>query len=459
MSFITNTFVYYPISFILWVWHKVFSFLGGLIPGVDSPESNGLLWVLAVVFLVITLRIILFWPAAKQIRFSRKMQAMQPQMKALQKRYKNDRQKLAEETRKLQKKEGFNPVLGCLPMFIQIPVFLGLFHVLRSFNRMGEAFGQLGMTAEETRNVGNYMFNAEEVRQFLDARLFGTPLSAFIAQAEEQFTAFVEPGAPIDFERWNIWVVAVPLMIISAVAIHFNARLTISRQTAEAAANPQARIMNQLMLWVFPIGIVVTGAFWPLAILVYMVVNNLWTFGQQHFLYGKMDLEEEAVRVERHEARAALAPKVGAKPVNPKKSGRKGGAPAGPVSSATPETDAAKQSDTATAATALVEADTPDSPSVRRPGFFSSIIASMKKGVAGVSQDETSSKVTADGTSSDVLEQRTDEVADAVVSGAESPGSVEKASISHGGAKSGQPGTSKPAPGQRPQGKKKKKKK
>ncbi|MDV8000099.1 membrane protein insertase YidC [Rhodococcus sp. IEGM 1408] len=323
MSFITNPLVYYPISGILWFWHKILTFVGGLLPWVDAPDSNGVIWALSVIFLVVTLRIMLFWPAAKQIRFSRKMQEMQPRMKELQKRYKNDREKLATETRKLQKAEGFNPVLGCLPMFIQIPVFLGLFHVLRSFNRMGEQFGALGMTAEETRNTGNYVFNADEVQSFLDARLFGAPLSSFISQPVEQFQAFVDPGSVLDFERWNIILVAIPLMIVSAVTTHLNARISLSRQSPEAAANPQAKIMNQLMLWAFPIGILVTGAFWPMAILVYMVTNNLWTLGQQYYLFEKMAKEDDAAALLRREEQKSLAPRVGVKPTKPKKT--KGG--------------------------------------------------------------------------------------------------------------------------------------
>ncbi|MBB1029821.1 membrane protein insertase YidC [Dietzia sp. SLG310A2-38A2] len=319
MSFITDPLVYYPISGILWFWHKIFAFLGGFLPWVESPDSSGAIWALSVIFLVVTLRILLFWPAAKQIRFSRKMQEMQPRMKELQKRYKNDREKLATETRKLQKSEGFNPVLGCLPMFIQIPVFLGLFHVLRSFNRMGNNFGALGMTAEETRNTGNYVFNADEVQSFLDARLFGAPLSSFISQPIEQFQAFVDPGAALDFERWNIIIVAIPLMIVSAVTTHLNARISLSRQSPEAAANPQAKIMNQLMLWAFPIGILVTGAFWPMAILVYMVTNNLWTLGQQYYLFEKMAKEDDVAALKRREEQKSLAPRVGVKPVNPKR--------------------------------------------------------------------------------------------------------------------------------------------
>ena len=201
---------------------------------------------------------------------------------------------------------------------------------------MGENFGALGMTAEETRTTGNYVFNADEVQSFLDARLFGAPLSSFISQPVEQFQAFVEPGALLDFERWNIILVALPLMIVSAVTTHFNARVSLSRQSPEAAANPQAKIMNQLMLWAFPIGILVTGAFWPMAILVYMVTNNLWTLGQQYYLYEKMAKEDDAAALQRREEQKALAPRVGVKPTNPKK---KRGAASGTAVAVPPAVD------------------------------------------------------------------------------------------------------------------------
>ena len=319
MSFITDNLIYIPISAIMWFWHKVFAWVGGAIPGVDDPESNGLIWVLSVVFLVVTLRVILFYPMARQLRFSRKMQSMQPRMQEIRKRYKNDQQKMAQEMRALQKKEGFNPLLGCLPALLQIPVFLGLFHVLRSFNRMGSAFGALGMTAEETRTTGNYVFSPEDVQNFLDARVFGAPLSSFISQSVDQFAAFVNPGEPLDFSRTIIIIIAVPLMIVSSLMTHLNAKQSFSRQPLDRS-NSQAVIMRQMMLWVFPIGILVTGAFWPIAILVYMVTNNVWTYGQQHFLFAQMDREDSAKEEVAREKRNALAPKVGVKPVNPKKS-------------------------------------------------------------------------------------------------------------------------------------------
>jgi YidC/Oxa1 family membrane protein insertase len=247
------------------------------------------------------------------------MQELQPEIKALQKKYANDRQKMALEMQKLQREHGFNPLMGCLPVLAQAPVFIGLFHVLRSFNRTGTGFGQLGLTAEENANTPNYAFSVDEVQSFLSARIFGAPISAFITQPQEQLQAFAEwGGVPT---RMEIAVVAVPLMVIASIATHFNSRASVARQSAAAAANPQAAIMNKLALYVFPLGVLVGGPFLPIAILLYWVSNNMWTYGQQHLVFGKIEKEEEAKKAAAAEKRAANAPKPGAKPVNVKKKG------------------------------------------------------------------------------------------------------------------------------------------
>lgn len=128
-------FIYWPISAILWFWHKVVSF-------VLNPDS-GLSWVLAIILLTFTIRALLVKPTVNQMRSMRKMQEVQPLMQEIRNKYKNDQQKMLEETRKIQKDMGVNPIAGCLPMLVQIPVFIGLFHVLRSFNRTGTGAGQL----------------------------------------------------------------------------------------------------------------------------------------------------------------------------------------------------------------------------------------------------------------------------------------------------------------------------
>ncbi|NKY36291.1 membrane protein insertase YidC [Nocardia speluncae] len=301
--------IYYPVSWILWFWHRVFGFAFG--------ADNGLSWALSVVFLVFTLRLVLYKPFVRQVRTTKQMQELQPQIKELQKKYKNDRQKMALEMQKLQKDHGFNPLMGCLPILAQVPVFLGLFHVLRSFNRTGTGFGQLGMDPYTNAHTPNYVFNVDDVQSFLSARIFGAPISAFITAPYEELQAFADYGGTPS--RVSIAAVAIPLMVIAAVATHFNARASVARQSAEAAANPQAAIMNKLALWVFPFGVLIGGPFLPIAVLLYWVSNNIWTYGQQHLVFGRMAKEDEAKKQAKLEKQAQNAPKPGAKPVDTRK--------------------------------------------------------------------------------------------------------------------------------------------
>ena len=311
-------FIYWPVSWIMWVWHWVFDHITP-----NTPGGNGIAWALSVIFLVFTLRAILYKPFVKQIRTTKKMQEINPQLQAIRKKYAKDRVKMTEEMQKLQKEHGFNPLLGCLPMLLQIPVFIGLFHVLRSFNRMATGMGQLHMTAEQTRSTGNYAFSAEQVRNFLDSRLFGVPLSSYITEPTTEFQAFVEKGNAIDFTRMNIAIVVIPMMIIASIATHMNSRASVARQPEAALENPQTRMMNMLALYVFPLGILVTGPFFPVAILLYWMSNNIWTYGQQHIVFGRIAKEEEEARLAKQEKLKANAPKPGARPDRAKKN--KGG--------------------------------------------------------------------------------------------------------------------------------------
>lgn len=300
-------FIYYPVSWILWVWHRVF----GAVLGPD----NGFAWALSVIFLVFTLRLLLYKPFVKQVRTTRQMQELQPQIKELQKKYKNDRQRQATEMQKLQREHGFNPLMGCLPVLAQAPVFLGLYHVLRSFNRTGTGFGQLGLTPDVNRTLPNYAFSVDDVNSFLDARIFGAPISAMVSMPAEVMQGFVNDDLGLGMpSRAAILAVSIPLMIVASIATHFNARASVQRQTPVMKENPQTQIMNRLSLWIFPLGVLAFGAFLPIAILLYWVANNVWTYGQQHLVFGRMEKEEAEKKRVALEKKADNAPKPGAKP-------------------------------------------------------------------------------------------------------------------------------------------------
>lgn len=274
--------VYYPISAVLWLWHRVF----GALLGAD----NGFAWALSVVFLVFTVRAVLLWPGIVSARTGRRLQKMRPELEALRTKHGKDTQKLALETQKLQREHGVRPLLGCLPALVQIPVFFGLYHVLRSFNRTGTGVGQLGLTPEQNATTANYLFSAHDVQSFLSARLFGAPISVAMSSSDTVLASFGQFGGVPSLA--TIAAVAVPLMLIACLATHINARFSIRHQTADPSNAMQADLMRKLMLWVMPVGSVVAGPVLPIAILLYWVANNIWTYAQQHLVHAVLEREE-----------------------------------------------------------------------------------------------------------------------------------------------------------------------
>ena len=117
-----------------------------------------------------------------------------------------------------------------------------------------------------------------------------------------------------EFNRGAVIGVGLPVMIMAGIATHFNSRASIARQSPEAAANPQTAIMNRLMLYVFPFGVVVGGPFLPIAIIFYWFANNIWTFGQQHYVFGKIEKRKRRRSSRRRSGGRPTRPPPGAKP-------------------------------------------------------------------------------------------------------------------------------------------------
>jgi YidC/Oxa1 family membrane protein insertase len=284
-------FIYYPVSFILWCWHKVFGFVLG--------DNNAIAWILAIMFLTFTVRGIMFKPFVKQVRSMKKMQEFAPELKKVQKKYANDKQRQAAEMQKLQKEHGVNPLGSCLPMVLQIPMFIGLNWVLRAFSIQPK---------DGTPKTNNYFFDQSGVDSYINAKLFGVNIGDAIHHASVL-------GGTGGGWNWNVAPVAIPLMVLAAALTHLTARHSAARQSAAAAeASPQTAMMQKLTMYIFPLGVLVFGAFFPIGLLVYWLSNNGWTLMQQRLVYTHIDKEEAAKKVEAKEKRDALAPKPGAKP-------------------------------------------------------------------------------------------------------------------------------------------------
>ena len=135
-------FLYTGVSWVLLRWHDLFTFLG-------LSSGSGLNWSLSIIFLVITARLLLFRFFLKQVHYQRNMQAMQPRLQAIKEKYKNDRQAQQREMMRLQQEEGFNPLAGCLPMLLQIPIFISLFHVLRHLSNSARSVSEVQVHERE----------------------------------------------------------------------------------------------------------------------------------------------------------------------------------------------------------------------------------------------------------------------------------------------------------------------
>ncbi|WP_163512662.1 membrane protein insertase YidC [Fodinicola acaciae] len=296
--------IYIAISWILLKWHSLWAVVLG-------PQS-GLAWVLAIVFLVITVRVILFPVFMKQIKSQRAMQALQPQVKELQKKYKNDRETLQREMMELYRREKANPLMGCLPLLLQIPVFLGLFHVLRGINPIDSVNWKIWPS--------QYGWTLDQFQGASHATLFGAPIAAQFNSNADVLTALNANGVVVK-------VVAGCLIAIMVATTYITQRQMIARTAA--TADPQQAMIQKLMLYGIPLSLLVSGSLFPIGVVVYWVTQNLFSMGQQFYVLHKHPPAGAAAKDGAKKAEddkpsvgQQLAPKPGAKPVNPKKGGR-----------------------------------------------------------------------------------------------------------------------------------------
>ncbi|TFV88023.1 membrane protein insertase YidC [Blastococcus sp. CT_GayMR16] len=319
--------LYTAISWVMKQWHALFStFL---------DPAGGITWALSIMFLVVTVRLILFPLFVKQVKSQRAMQELQPEIAKLRKQYGSDRQGMSQAMMALQKERGVNPLAGCLPILPQIPVFLSLFHVLR----------RLAPGAD-----GLYSWDDTLTDQAARAKLFGAPISASFNMVGAKQDAILEIATYRD-----IRIVAMVLIVIMCVTTFFTQKQIMKRS---GPVEGQAATVQRLLLYGMPLSLFVSGFFFPIGVLLYWFTNNLWTLGQQFFILRKLpppgsDAAKAKAAVDKPVVDPrTLAPKPGAKPVRPK--------PGGPTTSVTGTGGPAAPDGTAAANGSAPQADPVD---------------------------------------------------------------------------------------------------
>jgi YidC/Oxa1 family membrane protein insertase len=256
--------IYYAISWILLSWHSVWDAIG---VSEAAVLGTNWAWILAIFFLVVTVRVILFPIFVKQIKSQRAMQALQPKVKELQEKHKGDRETMQKELMELYRKEKANPLMGCLPMFLQIPVFLGLFHVLRRLNPDKSEAGKVlyGWTVDQFDSASH-------------AKLFTAPIAGKFGSTAGELAALGANGTTVK-------IMAGVLVIIMIVTTYLTTRQMILK--TGWAEDPQQRMVQKLMLYGIPASLLISGAIFPIGVIIYWVTNNLFTLGQQQWVLRK----------------------------------------------------------------------------------------------------------------------------------------------------------------------------
>ncbi|MDM7830151.1 membrane protein insertase YidC [Cellulomonas edaphi] len=252
------------VAWIMVMWHKGWTAIG-------LDPDGGLAWTLSIVGLVIVIRIALIPLFFKQIKASRGMQLLAPEMKAIQKKYKGktdpaSREAMSRETMALYRKHGTNPFASCLPILLQSPIFFALFRVLNSLPQIstGTYQGDQDHIGPLTKELA---YSAEH------ATIFGAPLSGTFMKADGNV---------------NIQIVSAALIIaMSATTFLTQRQLTMKNMPPSALEGPMAQ-QQKVLLYVLPLIFAFSGVNFPIGVLIYWTTTNLWSMGQQFYTIRRM---------------------------------------------------------------------------------------------------------------------------------------------------------------------------
>lgn len=243
------------IEAILITFHNVFTTFG------IQPDS-GVSWVMSIVGLVLVVRAALIPLFVKQIRSQRAMYVLQPDLQKIQKKYKgksdrDSREKMAKEQMALYKKHGSSPFASCLPLIAQMPVFFSLFITLQDAQAKKPGVGLL------TQDLSDSFARAK----FLGASLSETFLTATSV---------------------SVQIIAAVMIVLMTGSQFITQKQIMAKNMNPETQNSQFAQTQKIMLYAFPVIFLISGISFPLGVLIYWLVSNFWTMGQQYVVIKRM---------------------------------------------------------------------------------------------------------------------------------------------------------------------------
>lgn len=232
--------------------------------------SGGWAWALSIVVLTMGVRLVLVPLFVKQIKAQRTMQVMQPKIREIKEKYKDNKQRQNEEILKLQREHG-NPLLGCLPILVQIPLFFALFHTLdsvvpKSVKGTFVFHGSTGLSAATASAIAH-------------AQIFGASLAS-------SFTSSASTLRFLGSNATTTKIFTVLLIVIMMVTTFITQKQIFGRNAA--SADPAQARQQKVLLYLSPLFLGVFGFRFPVGVLLYWFTTNVWSMGQQYIVLRRM---------------------------------------------------------------------------------------------------------------------------------------------------------------------------
>lgn len=239
--------LYIAVSWVIISIHKLVSPMLG--------ADSGLSWALSIIGLVVLIRILLIPLFVKQIKSQRALTALQPHLKEIQKKHKDDRQKQSEEMMKLYKEHKTNPLASCFPILAQAPIFFALFTVLNGIGKKPP--------------VAHGVLTQADVINAAHATIFGAPISATFLNSTSGAVKLVT---------------VVLIVFMSATTFTTQRQLMVKGMPKMDSSNNMMLQQQKIMLYAFPVIFAISGVNFPIGVLIYWSTTNLWTWGQQFYV-------------------------------------------------------------------------------------------------------------------------------------------------------------------------------
>lgn len=258
------------------IWQQFLDAIGSVLSWIYDVIPN---YGIAIIILTVLVRLVLLPLGIKQIRSMHAMQAVQPKIKQIQAKHKNDKAKAQEEIMKVYQEHGVNPLGGCLPLLLQMPILISLYAVLR-----------YPVAPEDMHVPQNSALQEAIVEQAPGVHFLGANLLCSASQAGKGEIRIDVKGEPVALDCGTGTVPKIPqyfLILLMAATTYFQ-QWQMQRASPPGSAQKQqqmiARVMPVLFLfffWGYPSGMVL-----------YWAMSNVWQIGQQHFLLRAIKKEQ-----------------------------------------------------------------------------------------------------------------------------------------------------------------------